>query len=256
MPYFERIDEQTYRPTAHVSGAWSPADQHIAPALGLLTHAVEVDRDGRRDDRLPITRLSFDILGTLPVEPCRVEVRVLRPGRTIELVEARLSHDGRDAVLLRAWLQSERDTAELAGSDLPRIPAPGELPRWDMAGFWPGGFIESVEVHRDLEAPGRARSWVRTDVPLMDEDATPTATAAGLFDIANGLAVRTDPYAVQFPNLDLSAHLFRAPIGGWLGFDTTVSFGAGGHGLTSSVLHDVEGPFGTLAQSLTVRPRA
>ena len=31
-----------------------------------------------------LTRLSYDILGTLPMDACDVEVRVLRPGRTIE----------------------------------------------------------------------------------------------------------------------------------------------------------------------------
>ena len=40
-----------------------------------------------------------------------------------------------------------------------------------------------------------------------------------------------------------------------LGFDTTVSFGPDGLGLTRSVLHDAWGPFGTMSQILTVRPR-
>lgn len=57
-----------------------------------------------------------------------------------------------------------------------------------------------------------------------------------------------------FPNLDLTAHFFRTPVGRWLGLDTSVSFGERGIGLTSSVLHDAIGPLGTLAQSLTVRP--
>jgi hypothetical protein len=33
-----------------------------------------------------------------------------------------------------------------------------------------------------------------------------------------------------------------------------VSFGPAGLGVTSSRLHDLEGPVGTLAQALTVRP--
>ena len=48
-------------------------------------------------------------------------------------------------------------------------------------------------------------------------------------------------------------HLFGEPRGDWLGFDTTVSFGSGGLGVTSSVLHDEDGPFGVLAQALTLR---
>ena len=129
-----------------------------------------------------------------------------------------------------------------------------------MTSLWPGGFIGSVQVRREEVAPGRAAFWVRSDVPLLDAGAAtppgPAATTARLFDIANGMTVRADPRAVAFPNVDLTAHLFRAPVEGWLGFDTAVSFGPTGQGVTSSVLHDADGPFGTLAQVLTVRPIA
>ena len=33
MAYFERLGEHTFRATQHVSGAWDPNFQHIAPAL-------------------------------------------------------------------------------------------------------------------------------------------------------------------------------------------------------------------------------
>ena len=69
------------------------------------------------------------------------------------------------------------------------------------------------------------------------------------------MTVRADPREVLFPNIDLTAHLFRRPEGAWAGFDITVTFGADGIGLTSSVLHDVTGPLGTQAQLLTLRPR-
>ena len=68
------------------------------------------------------------------------------------------------------------------------------------------------------------------------------------------MTVREDPRAVAFPNVDLTAHFFTEPRGAWVGFDTRVSFGATGMGVTSSVIHDVHGPVGTLNQSLTVRP--
>ena len=65
------------------------------------------------------------------------------------------------------------------------------------------------------------------------------------------------PQEVAFPNVDLTAHLIGEPVGEWLGFDTTVSFGARrprGHrrrGCTT-----LRGPVGVLAQALTVRPVA
>ncbi|WP_139984476.1 thioesterase family protein [Nocardioides litoris] len=254
MPYFERTGAASYTPTAHVGGAWATDEQHVAPALGLVTHLVEADLRARRDDDLRVTRLSFDILGVLPMEEVEVAVRVLRPGRTIELVEATLSHAGRPAVLLRAWLQSVRDTSSVTGGDLPGVPGPDEVPAWDGTEVWPGGFIASAEIRRRQERPGRALSWVRTAVPLLDEPVSPTAALAGLVDVTNGLTVREDPRRVAFPNLDLTVHLVRSPEPGWTGFDTTVTFGPDGHGLTSSVLHDERGPLGTAAQTLTVRP--
>ena len=255
MAYFQRTGGSTYRATHHVGGAWDTEEQHIAPALGLLAHAVEQDRDRRRDDGLVVGRLSYDILGTVPVDEVDTAVRVVRPGRAIELVEATLGHDGRAAVLLRAWLMRPGDTRPLAATALPRIAPPQDMPVWDPTTVWPGGFIASAEVRRAEVEPGRASYWVRTPLPLIeDEPASPLAAAAGLLDIANGMTVRVSPSAVAFPNIDLTAHLFAQPRGEWLGFDTTVSFGPGGLGLTSSVIHDTHGPIGTSSQILTVRP--
>jgi hypothetical protein len=255
MAYFRRLDDTRFEATEQVSGAWSTDTQHIAPALGLLAHAVEVDRDRRRSDGLRIARLSYDILGTVPVETVELDVRVARPGRTIELVEASLRHDGRGVVLLRAWLMQHRETPAIAGTPLAPLPPPADVAPWDATSVWPGGFIGSAEVRRDQDEPGRARFWVRTKTPLLDDEpVSDLARFAGLLDIANGMTVRADPGEVAFPNVDLTAHFFEEPRGEWVGFDTSVSFGRTGLGLTSSVLHDERGPVGTLAQLLTVRP--
>ncbi|ORM33835.1 thioesterase family protein [Williamsia sp. 1135] len=255
MSYFERLGAKTFRPTPHVGGAWNLEEQHIAPALGLLVHAVESDRDARRDDRLTICRLSYDILGTVPLAPCDVAVTVLRGGRTIELVEAVLGHAGRAIVRLRAWLMRSGDTDTHAGTSLGPIEPPEAFEAWDPSSVWPGGFIASVEVRRKQMDTGRAAYWVRTMQPLVnDEQVSVLASVAGLLDIANGMAVRADPREIAYPNLDLTAHLFRQPTSRWIGFDTSVSFGPDGVGLTSSTLHDVSGPIGTQSQILTVRP--
>ena len=256
MAYFERIDGERFLATEQVGGAWRLEEQHIAPALGLLAHLVEVDRDQRRDDGLMLARLSYDILGTMSVGEVSTSVRLLRPGRTIELVEATMSQGSRSAVILRAWLMEQRDTSALAASPLPSIPGPSEMAEWTPGKVWPGGFISTAQVRRDQVEPGRAAFWVRSDVPLLEgESVGAVPHAARLLDIANGMTVRVDPMTVHFPNLDLTADYFREPRGDWVGFDTSVSFGPNGVGLTSSVLHDESGPVGTLNQLLTVRPR-
>lgn len=253
--YFTRLGATGFRATGHVGGAWDTATQHIAPALGLMVHAVETDRASRRDDAALVGRVSYDILGTMPVDVVEIAVEVLRAGRTIELVEARLSHAGRDVVRLRAWLLQPGETGPLAGTTLTPLPGPDDHPAWDGTTLWPGGFIGSVDVRRHLHEPGRGTFWVRPRVPLLaDEDVSALAATLGTVDIANGMVVRADPGEVAFPNVDLTAHLLRTPRGGWVGFDTTVSFGAGGLGVTSTVLHDLDGPLGTMSQALTVRP--
>ena len=254
--YFERLEPTRFRATPAVQGAWNTAEQHIAPALGLLTHAIEKDRDARRDDGLCVARLSFDILGTLPIDIVDIDIRVLRPGRTIELVEATLSHDGRAAVVLRAWLLRPGDTAALSGTDFPHLHAPEECEPWDAQGLWPGEFVGTVDARRHEIAPGRAQFWLRPRVPLLEgEPVSGTARALSILDIANGVAPRSSPVEVAFPNLDTTVHLVAEPVGDWIGFDTTVTFGSVGIGLTHAVLHDGRGPIGTMEQILTIRPR-
>jgi hypothetical protein len=255
VAYFERLGAHRFRATEHTGGAWYLETQHIAPALGILPHAVERDRDERRGAGLVLTRLSYDSLGTVPIAEVDIEVAVVRAGRTIELVEAMLSHGRRSVVRLRAWLMEERDTSAIQGTGLERIPGPDELEPWDPTTVWPGGFIATADVRRRQLEPGRASVWVRTTQPLLDsEEVSRRAAVAGLLDIANGMTVRAAPADVVFPNVDLTAHFFTQPAAGWLGLDTAVSFGADGLGLTTSVVHDERGPIGTSSQCLTVRP--
>lgn len=255
MAYFSRLGSGTFRPTEHVSGAWDESTQHIGPALGLLVHAAELDCAERRADPMVVSRLSYELLGVVPMDTVDVRVDVIRPGRTIELVEVTYGHGDRIGTRLRAWLQQPRDTASIVGDGFDPIPPPDSMEPWDPTSVWPGGFLASAQVRRDSAGPGRARYWVRTDVPLIEgEQVSSLARTAGLIDIANGVAIRADPASVQFPNIDLTAHLVREPRGEWVGFDTRVTFGPGGLGLTASVIHDEDGPLGTVSQSLTVRP--
>lgn len=254
--YFQQAGLGRFAASPLVGGGWDPAEQHVAPLLGLLAHEVERHRDERRSDGMLLARASYDIYGTLPIGDFGVDLEVVRPGRTIELVEARVVHSGRTAVALRAWLMRRSDTSAFAGADFDVIPGPEHLDPWDMAGVWPGEFVKSVAVKRREAEPGRAIAWVRSAPDLLEGVAVgPIPRLLGLVDIANGLTPRADPGLVMFPNLDLTAHLFREPKGEWFGFDTRVAFGADGRGVTQSTVHDRFGPVATVAQTLTVRAR-
>ncbi len=252
--YFIPSGASGFTATQRVGGAWFEDEQHIAPLMGVLAHLVEADRDERGRDGLVVARLSYEILGRVKIEEVSTRVRVLRPGRSVELVEAAATQNGRDVLTLRAWLMQPADTQALAAMPLAPIPGPDGMEPWDPTEVWPGHFIDSVEVRRAQLEPGRARFWARTSVPLIaGVECSRLAYVAGLMDITNGMTVRANPNEVAFPNVDLTAHLFAQPEGEWIGFDTSVTFGTGGMGLTSSVIHDRRGPIGVMAQMLTVR---
>ncbi|WP_333619817.1 thioesterase family protein, partial [Dietzia sp.] len=243
-------------------GAWNEEEQHISPLLGLLAKIVEDDcaeRDAAAgtDRGLVLARLDFEILGTVAITPFEVRTEIVRPGRTIELVQAVASQDGRDAVILRAWLLKPIDSSAVAGHAFPPIPAREDMEEFDPRGLWPGGFIDSIAEGRVRAIePGHAQVWARTDVELVEGEAQSDATGfVGMFDLANGLSARAAREEVLFPNVDLTAHLFRQPRGKWVGYEVRQNFGAEGIGLTETVLYDDDGPIGTMSQILTVRPR-
>ncbi|MBD0707574.1 MULTISPECIES: thioesterase family protein [unclassified Streptomyces] len=258
--YYERTGEHRFKPTAHAGGAWSADEQHFSPLAGLVAHALEQHLAARPEAAhgpLALSRISYDILGRIALDECEISVATVRPGRTIELLEATVTIDGRPVVRARAWLLASLDTSAVADSPVAPLPAPGELAPWPMGDAWEGGYVSSIEVRRTPPVrKGRTTAWLSSPVALVaGEEIGPLASYIALVDTANGIAVQQDPATWMFPNLDLTIHLHRQPRGRWTGLDTTVTFGPSGQGLTSSVLHDVDGPVGRAEQILTVRPQ-
>ncbi len=250
--YYEDLGDNRYRSTLHAQGAWADDHQHMSPVAGLLVDALE---NCSPRPSLMFSRIAFDILGTIPGGEISVEAKVLRPGRTIELVQAEMIAGSRPVVRATGWRLETSDTRAIAASDLGSIPGPESAEPFDNNSVWPGGFIRSVELRRvGTPRPGSSTVWLRARVPLLsDRETSVLAGVFGLVDTANRVAVRVDPSEVLFPNTDLTVHLFRQPAGDWLGLQTQVSFGPDGIGLTEAVLHDLEGPFGRSAQTLTLR---
>ena len=253
--FFERTGPATFAPTIHGEGAWSNEDYHFACLAGLITHVIEQYRLEHDGGKLDLSRISFDILGRLPFKEATIEVAIKRPGRTIELVEAICSIGERPVIIARAWYLIPTDTADVFGVEFEPLPAPGACPPRDMTSVWNGGLIAQVEARQPRAyRPGRAAAWITSPNHLVkDEEPIAIAEFVSRIDVANGIAVREDPTHFAFPNVDLTVHFFRQPVGEWTGLDTRVSWGPHGLGLTSSTLHDVEGPVGRAEQSLTVR---
>lgn len=252
--YYRPLGDGRYAPTLHAQGAWREDEQHMAPVAGLLAHCIE--RHEPRPD-MQLARITFEILGMIPARPVEVTCTTIRPGRTIELVEATMSCAGRAVVRATAWRLSTQETTEVEGGHQEPLPSPDEATPWEGMTLWGGGYIASMRFRAVGDGvPGRGRAWMRPTKQLVEgEPSSPTAAFIGVVDTANGIARRAHPSEWLFPNVDLTIHLFRAPTAGWAGFDTDVTFGPTGLGLTSTTLHDEQGPVGRAEQILTVRPR-
>ncbi|MDP5226129.1 MULTISPECIES: thioesterase family protein [Arthrobacter] len=257
--YYVSLGDGRYHSTVHAQGAWNPHEQHMAPASGIMVH--ELAKYAPRPD-LRMARLSFEILGLIPGGEFSVRCETLRPGKTIELVQAELvapDPRGVERVAIRAsaWRLVTSDTTAIAAVEDEPMPPLDECEPFDVSHLWPGGYIASLDIRvATHHRKGNGCVWVSTRHLLTDGGDSPEwVRLMGLVDTSNGIAARETPgpggYA--WPNTDLQIHMYREPSGEWLGLDNSVSFGTDGIGLTSTVLHDIHGPFGRSEQILTIR---
>lgn len=251
------IDEQGtttayYEPTAHAQGAWNPNEQHMAPATGILSRELELFAP-RSDMR--IARINLDIWGMILFSPFTVETRMLRSGRTIELVETRLKAEGKTCIVAHAWRLQTCNSSSIAGLEDKPIAPVSNMQDWAGMKSWGGGYINSMQFKTDAQRkPGCGVVWMKNNLQLVEGEQTSSfVRLMGMVDTANGTVTRIKPGEWAFPNVDLNINLLRAPQGEWLGLDTVQQYGMDGIGITSSVLHDEQGVFGRSEQTLTLR---
>lgn len=248
-----------YQSNKHAQGAWNPHEQHMAPATGVL--CAEIEAFMPRED-VRIGRVGLDIFGLIHFGEFCIQTKLLRAGRTIELIEAVMTAKDNICIVARAWRLKISDTTAVAGLENQDIAAPDTLPDWEGLRHWGGGYIQSIRAKADPKnRHGRGIVWINTDLPMICHENTVLPTSdfvhiMGMVDTANGIVPRiqqSDSIQWIFPNVDLQIHLLRLPVGSWLGLETMQQIGSDGVGLTSSVLHDRQGVFGHSEQILTVR---
>lgn len=243
-----------YTSTQHAQGAWNAHEQHMAPATGLIVANLEVFQPRTA---MRIGRISLDILGVIHSGDCSVHTKVIRAGKTIELIEATLHTQGKTSVVARAWRMQTSNTQAVAGVEDAVQTSPADLPVWRGMQQWGGGYIRSLECRTsNTHRPGKGMVWINTELSMVQGQPTSDFVhLMGLVDTANGTAPRIVQKEINwiFPNVDLQIHLHRMPSGRWLGLETVQQIGDDGIGLTSTILHDQTGPFGRAEQILTVR---
>ncbi len=247
--FYEPLGDGRFRSTQHTSGPWDPRSQHAGPPAALLGRALELCEP--RDGTL-LSRLTFEILGAVPVAEVEVETRVVRPGRTVELLEASLSAGGRPVMTARAWRLPVTDV-DPAGDQPAPIARPSEAdpPPHD---FGYGNALECRFAVGGWRVPGPAVVWTRLRVGIVpDEDPSPLQRVLAVADSGNGVSAVLSWDDYLFINPELTVHVLRPPAGEWVVLDAETRIGA--VGLARSVMSDSRGPVAYGAQSLLVAPR-
>ena len=204
-----------------------------------------------------VGRVTFEILAPVPIAPLTVSARVVRPGRSVELLEAALT--GAEGVVMRArgWRLAVADvTADWEQEEAPPGPedaaaleffATGEKVGWHTA-------MEIVFARGAFLDPGPATVWMRPRVALVEgEEITPLQRVLLAADGGNGVSAPLDWSRFIFINTDLSVHLLRPPEGEWICLDSVTH--VDGTGMTDTALWDQRGRIGRAAQTLLVRAR-
>ena len=180
------LDGDIAVPTEISRGPWSPNAQHGGAPSALLAGILE-----RMDAGPPAftVRLTIDLMRPVPLSPLRIERRVVRPGKKLQIVEASL-YDGdievARATALRLRLLDPDHQLEPAWSapDVAPLPPPGDasqfrFPRMESGelGFW--NAVEMSAVEGQLFVPGPAVVWFHLRVPVVAGEETLAAAAGG-----------------------------------------------------------------------------
>jgi Thioesterase-like superfamily len=252
---FYSLDRDLVTPSELTRGPWDPNAQHAGPPSALLARAIELcePREGMR-----VGRMTVEILAPVPIAPLTISASLVRPGRSVEMLEASLAGPDGEVMRARAWrLATSHITADWEQDE----PPPGREDARALEFFATG---ESVGWHTAMEIvfargkflePGPATVWMRPRVALVEgEKFTPLQRVMVAADGGNGVSAPLDWTGFIFINTDLSVHLLRPPTGEWICLDAVTH--VDGIGMTDTALWDEQGRIGRAAQTLLVRARS
>ena len=260
MDSFYERDGDRFLPSELTRGPWDPGSQHAGPPAALVGRAIEACDPP--DEPTHIGRVSFEILRPVPLAPLTATAQVVRPGRSVELVEGTLSDaEGKPLMRGRAWRLRTR-AVELDPEPELEEPPPGPE-HGEHRAFFPTG--EETGYHTAMEyrflggsyrEAGPATVWMRMRAQLVaGEESSPLARVLAAADSGNGVSSALDYRRFLFINTDLSVHLARPLAGEWICLDAVTYPEPIGTGISDTALWDERGRLGRAVQTLLVRER-
>lgn len=243
---------ETFESMPTTAGPWSPENQHGGPPAALLARSIERLSSAR------IGRITMELLGPVPVGPVAVRAFVVRPGRSVQLVEAELYDVARERVAAsaRAWLFPRTDGP--GDTSVPLLHTPADGAEHDRPTHWHGGYLDAIEwrwISGGLEKPGTGVAWMRSPDLVEGETISPMQRILACVDSASGVSAALDVREWAFLNTELTVHVLREPVGEWVCLDAETTLAEGSVGVATSVVHDERGLVARSSQALLVTPR-
>jgi hypothetical protein len=256
-PFFV-TDGDSFVPNKIAQGGWGPTlgGQVVG---GLLARAVEQQR---ADPDLIPARITVDILRRVATAPVQVRADVVRTGRRMQAIDARLIQGdelvARASTLLLRRSGQPRDlpwTTTISMPPVPQDPAQfdGSVPMF-ITPY--GGDADHYTFPWQHDGPRYA--WIREIRPLVDDErVTPFVRAAMAVDVTASLTGFSKS-GLGFINADYTLTLCRLPDGPYVGLAGLTHYSADGIAVGSASLFDVHGPIGssltTAAANSNFRP--
>lgn len=256
--FFSTEDNKWFTPTPHARGPWDEHACHAGPPTGLLARAVERLLPEQR-----LTRLTVNLLRPVPFSGFRIEVSIVRRGRTVSLSEASLIDGNDKTVVTAAGMHLTAAQAQQFPSYQQSIGTPGDAKTglFPIAGtlhdkpYFNGSGVHVRYPQGHDHTPGPTQAWMKTVPLLSTEEPSPFQRICPLADCGNAFGRNAEPHEVTFMNTDLTLVLQRDPEGDWLGTQSVSYWEPSGIGLADALLFDADGVVGRAMQTLVLRKR-
>jgi hypothetical protein len=250
-----------YRSTPLANAGWYEEGQHGGALAALVMGHVETTVPTLAP--MEVDRATIEIFRVIPLVDLRIETHVLREGKRIQVIEARVLDPS--GTLMSVATVSRLRVADLAlpavaGPPALAMPGPDEIEgrvgeAWGVGTTGKPMFhrnaMEVREVFGGFESTGPGAVWIRLTCPIVaGREPTPLQRAVATADFCNGISRALDYREWVFMNPDLSVHLARYPEGEWVGLSAESAYGNLGRGVATGTLWDTGGWLGRSTQSL------